>query len=89
MAMMMSIFSSFDALGAELYGQKLNYSAKQETGTTVESIKKSRSEGKSLPSSPVSKKGSATSLPPQQERWTPRFAPELDGVHCFETILRY
>ncbi|KDP32656.1 hypothetical protein JCGZ_14776 [Jatropha curcas] len=92
MAMMMSIFSSFDALGAEFYGQKLEYPANQETKPNTESIKKSRTEGKSLPLSPESKKGSAPPPPLphlQQERGRPRFALELDGVHCFETILPY
>ncbi|PPR94102.1 hypothetical protein GOBAR_AA26558 [Gossypium barbadense] len=26
---------------------------------------------------------------PQKQRLRPRFAPELDGVHCFETIIPY
>ncbi|XP_050235851.1 uncharacterized protein LOC126685900 [Mercurialis annua] len=92
---MMSMFSSFDALCAEFYGQKLKLSGgpssdQQRNPKILDSlIEKSETEGKekSLVSSALRKvKGSPS---PPQERRRPRFAPELDGVHCFETILPY
>ncbi|KAJ6677432.1 hypothetical protein OIU85_010584 [Salix viminalis] len=92
--MMTSMFSSFDALCAESFGQKLNFSFTapgEGSRPEVESTKKSvMHEGNKDTSSASSKSPPASinkSL--QQQRRRPRFAPELDGVHCFETILPY
>ena len=98
----MSIFSSFDALCAELsYGQKLGFSL----GSSKDSNFKAKVEGVSSSAAASSsvetmqKKNSSSSTPmppsqPGQEKRTrvptrPRFAPELDGVHCFESIVPY
>lgn len=85
---MMSMFSSFDAFCKEFYEQKVKFSGVSSTpnerskATAVESMKKKGMEKKSSPSSENVKE----SLKQQRK---PRFAPELDGVHCFETILPY
>ncbi|CAK7324280.1 unnamed protein product [Dovyalis caffra] len=80
--MMMSMFSSFDALSAETFGQKLKFSfstPKEGNKPGVEPMKKSgMSEG--------NKDKSSTSPPEninkssQQQKRRPRFAPELDGM---------
>ncbi|EEF37954.1 conserved hypothetical protein [Ricinus communis] len=92
--MMMSMFSSFDALCAESSGQKLKFSVgsaiqdgNKATAPANSMKKKSGTDGERSVSPPENVKGS--SQPPQQERRRPRFAPEFDGVHCFETILPY
>ncbi|KAF8042800.1 hypothetical protein BT93_A1201 [Corymbia citriodora subsp. variegata] len=78
---MMSIFSSFEALCAEAHGQKIAFSfspAKAQPpvdSSAAEKVKKVG--GKPLPGQS------------QPKKRAPRFAPELDGVHCFETILPY
>ncbi|CAN4085631.1 unnamed protein product [Withania somnifera] len=103
--MMMSIFSSFDALSADLFGQKVTrswaqapFDKKQQEGAgPIESDRKNAAASPPTTSSTgeLNKAGEAA-VPstskspsrPQQQRW-PRFAPELDGVHCFETIIPY
>nr|XP_009596659.1 uncharacterized protein LOC104092706 isoform X2 [Nicotiana tomentosiformis]XP_033511131.1 uncharacterized protein LOC104092706 isoform X2 [Nicotiana tomentosiformis] len=99
--MMMSIFSSFDALSAEMFGQKVNRSwapastekKEQEQGLLpLVSDRKNEASPPSTSSTGGLKKGEeatarSSSRPQQQKR--PRFALELDGVHCFETILPY
>ncbi|CAA0813064.1 Unknown protein [Striga hermonthica] len=91
--MSMSMFSSFDALCAEsFFGQKTGLfrgplpSGGDADGKTSE-----------LKIGVVKKGKEVNSSPPQQEKRTEdcrrvraaRFAPELDGVHCFETIVPY
>lgn len=94
---MMSIFSSFDAFCAESYGQKLKFSKPKDDGNNNNVSdrikKKNQDSGRSTSTS--------TSMPPpandvnkitqqkQNTRKTPRFALELDGVNCFETIVPY
>ncbi|KZV43117.1 hypothetical protein F511_04509 [Dorcoceras hygrometricum] len=76
MTMMMSIFSPFDLLLGEAFGQKIT----GHWATTAEDRKD------------VNKRaGEVNPSPPQQkqEEPRPRFAPELDGLHCFESILPY
>ena len=102
--MLTSIFSSFDALYAELsYGQKLGFSlgslkdsnskAKEDevssstaaascSSSSVESIQKKKNSIPTPPSQPGREK---RTQPPMR----PRFAPEFDGIHCFETIVPY
>ncbi|KAG5229481.1 hypothetical protein OIU76_022773 [Salix suchowensis] len=84
--MMTSMFSSFDALCAESFGKKLNFSLPE-----VESTKKSVMHERNKDTSSASSKSPPASInkSSQQQRRRPRFAPELDGVHCFETILPY
>lgn len=85
----MSIFSSFDALCAESVGQKVVFSWASSSNKGVPSqwisekfheVKK----GKEVNDSSQTKKSEGR-LPARR----PRFAPELDGVHCFETIIPY
>lgn len=75
---MMSMFSSFDALCFE----KLHLSEKDQLGKG--STKSSSGNG----GSGFEGKNKATSSA-AEERWRrrPRFGVEIDGVHCFETIL--
>ncbi|XP_049394001.1 uncharacterized protein LOC125858294 isoform X2 [Solanum stenotomum] len=102
---MMSIFSSFDALSAEILGQKVNHSwapptsdNKQQQGLAPLVSDRKTAVSPPSTSSPgeLNKAGEAAAPSsskspsrPQQQRRRPRFAPELDGVHCFETILPY
>ncbi|KAL5737088.1 hypothetical protein ACOSQ2_031886 [Xanthoceras sorbifolium] len=90
--MMMSIFfSSFDALCAEFYRQKIDFSAapagkpKQEAS----SMKRSGSEANKSPSPSSGRPSEEQRLRIREGARRARFAPELDGVHCFETIVPY
>ncbi|KAB2066991.1 hypothetical protein ES319_A09G196300v1 [Gossypium barbadense] len=90
--MMMSMFSSFEALLFDSHGQK-KYTA---TSTPIEKAKPdevSCSEGNKKETTEFNNlsKSSSSSVvkTPQKQRLRPRFAPELDGVHCFETIIPY
>ncbi|KAG5233664.1 Regulator of telomere elongation helicase [Salix suchowensis] len=76
---MMSLFSSFDALIAESFGQKLrlSFSASKEGNSHNDKSSSSKS-------CPVN-----INKPLQPQKMRLRFAPELDGVHCFETIITY
>ncbi|XVE58274.1 hypothetical protein DITRI_Ditri04bG0157400 [Diplodiscus trichospermus] len=87
MMMMMSMFSSFEALWADSHGQKMKFTSSAPTSTEQAKPKevsclKGNKEDTEKNSSPP-----ATAKKPQQQRLRPRFAPELDGVHCFETII--
>ncbi|KAL3653736.1 hypothetical protein CASFOL_003417 [Castilleja foliolosa] len=83
--MSMSNFSAFEALCAEsFYGQKValplakppsNNPNKQDPAVKIDDLKK--------------KVKNVNSFPSQPEDRTPRFAPELDGVYYFETIVPY
>ncbi|KAK2633814.1 hypothetical protein Ddye_028606 [Dipteronia dyeriana] len=86
MTTMMSIFSSFDALSAEFYGQKFDFSAAAKPKQLEASLIKRSS----------SFEGNNKAVEQQQQQRQsriregtsrPRFAPELDGVHCFDTII--
>ncbi|MCD7461393.1 hypothetical protein HAX54_046038 [Datura stramonium] len=100
--MMMSIFSSFDALSAELFGQKLSLSnsralssteTKQQQGVGIlASDHKNAGSPPSTYSTGGLKKAGEASPPSssrQQQQRRQRFALEFDGVHCFETIIPY
>lgn len=91
--MMMSMFSSFEALCAESsFGQKLSFS----TGTSRGLQNRNKDEPATVERERPKQTGST---PPKkdvggrqkedQPKKRPRFAPELDGVHCFETIIPY
>ncbi|XP_062146921.1 uncharacterized protein LOC133854685 [Alnus glutinosa] len=85
---MNSLFSSFDVLFAEVLGQTVKASffpsapkAGQSTDSTATGGVKSQHDG-------VPKKAAENVNKKQQPRKkTPRFAPELDGLNCFETIV--
>ncbi|KAB1205207.1 hypothetical protein CJ030_MR7G021965 [Morella rubra] len=78
----MSMFSPFDALCAESKGHKMSLWTS------------SNKEPKPTPK-PVEKEGTSTTTnvskpqQPLQKQRRPRFAPEIDGIHFFETILPY
>ncbi|XP_028798538.1 uncharacterized protein LOC114753987 [Neltuma alba] len=94
--MLMSIFSSFDALCAEFsFGQRSRLSIdggnlrpkpEQKPSSTVDSAEKERASPDSSKAAPSTQPGGTKQ---QGRRFSPRFAPELDGVHCFESIIPY
>ncbi|GMI95334.1 hypothetical protein like AT1G32928 [Hibiscus trionum] len=78
---MNSIFSSFDALCAEFLGQTIRPSFASPT----------EKPGIGLFCGKVSEdmnKKQQGNVEKKQQR-APRFAPELDGLHCFETLVSY
>ncbi|KAL0696078.1 hypothetical protein Bca4012_063258 [Brassica carinata] len=75
---MNSMFSSFDALFAELMGKNLMASPFNGTATPKTAA----------PQTQTQKKENASSNNNGLLQKTPRFALELDGLHCFETIAR-
>lgn len=83
---MMSMFSTVDALRAEFEGQKVRLSM----GPAKEPKPKPKP-------NPMDREGNSTNpqhvnrpkRQPQQQQRRPTFAPELDGVHVFETIILY
>lgn len=102
----MSMFSSFDALSAESFGQKvgLSWTPTSKEGKVVDASK--GAPPSTLSNEETAKKGKVGNSTepgadcnstrtcdgrkqkkPQLRR--PRFAPELDGVFCFETIVPY
>nr|XP_009798506.1 PREDICTED: uncharacterized protein LOC104244730 [Nicotiana sylvestris] len=100
--MLMSIFSSFDALSAEVFGQKVtsfwatSTETKQQQKGVGPLVSDRKTGGVSPPSTSstggLKKGGEASPLPSsscQQKQKRQRFALELDGVHCFETIIPY
>ncbi|KZV40947.1 hypothetical protein F511_05192 [Dorcoceras hygrometricum] len=80
--MLMSIFSSFDVLCAESFGQKVSVSNGQILQKPAAKVDDSKS------SKEVDRSPKVVKKKPEVAR-RPRFAPEFDGVHCFETILPY
>ncbi|KAG2680640.1 hypothetical protein I3843_11G108700 [Carya illinoinensis] len=87
---MNSMFSSFDAVCAELLGQTVR--------TSFSSIAKGTSNAAAAASSiDASKKQQGDAQPPpacakkeiRPRQRVPRFAPELDGLNCFETLVSY
>ncbi|ONI07646.1 hypothetical protein PRUPE_5G133100 [Prunus persica] len=88
---MNSMFSSFDALCAEFLGQKVkaSFPTQQQQKSTGAVVKNKASvsdnlnnrEEASLPqqAQPVKKQ--------QSQKAPPRFALELDGLNCFETLV--
>ncbi|OAY59734.1 uncharacterized protein LOC122723369 [Manihot esculenta] len=79
---MNSIFSSFDALCGELLGQAIRFRSSDFASATTHDLIKKPQQSSSLPSTEDSKR----EQPPSK---APRFAPELDGLNCFETIVNY
>ncbi|KAL3738428.1 hypothetical protein ACJRO7_019893 [Eucalyptus globulus] len=85
---MNSMFSSFDALCAEFLGQAVGSSF-------FASAAAARSAPRSAPSDERAAEGARKSReakPPQAasgRRSVPRFAPELDGLNSFETLVSW
>ncbi|KMS96297.1 hypothetical protein BVRB_000110 [Beta vulgaris subsp. vulgaris] len=92
---MMSIFSSFEAKCAETYGLKFVNFSPPKTSSSTTSSNSVVDDRRNLNSSSVDsvKKDSENSqnkeVKMKLKKNNPRFALELDGVHCFETIVRY
>ncbi|CAA0813065.1 Unknown protein [Striga hermonthica] len=91
--MSMSMFSSFDALCAEsFFGQKIGLfsfpaTSGHDDGKTPElkiGLVKKGKEVNSPPPHPEKKR-----TEDRRRVRAARFAPELDGVYCFETIIPY
>lgn len=88
--MMTSMISAFDALSFEPFCQKLKLSL-------VPSLREKTAPKEAMVIKKEEKERSNTLPPPPQspqkqrrpEEKRSRFAPELDGLHCFETIVRY
>ncbi|KAL6179932.1 hypothetical protein ACLB2K_046603 [Fragaria x ananassa] len=82
---MNSMFSSFDALCAEVLGQTVKasfpFSQQQKSSGFFNSLNKKQD---SKPEAGQVKKQDQQKTAPPQPR---RFAVELDGLHCFETIV--
>ncbi|KAH6756260.1 hypothetical protein C2S52_017853 [Perilla frutescens var. hirtella] len=72
--MSMSIFSSFEALCAEKLGFSFSPAVK------IDDLMKTKVKDVNSSSKPAKDRRTTRAM---------RFAPELDGVHCFETILPY
>lgn len=77
---MNSMFSPFDAMSAEIMGKKVTAASY----VCNPSESNAASSGGGTVSSSLKKDENATSLAKKQ----PRYALELDGIHCFETIVR-
>ncbi|ESR59246.1 hypothetical protein CICLE_v10017302mg [Citrus x clementina] len=94
---MMSVFSSFDAFFAESYGQKLKFSKSKDNGKNNNNVvndrimKKNEDSGRSTstPRPPTANDANMMTQQKQTKTKLPRFALELDGVNCFETIVPY
>lgn len=98
--MMMSMFSSSDALCAEMSG--FSFFKPNDSGISSDSVRPVNKDTESE-NTKSQIRDKTPSLPPPQQvakvakvataqrkpQRTPRFAPELDGVHCFETIVLY
>lgn len=84
------MFSSFDALVAESFGQKVGVSRQLITKERVASSEKQMKEDTPASNKAISiSKGKASPENQEHRQRKTRFAPELDGVHCFESIIPY
>ncbi|CAL1366521.1 unnamed protein product [Linum trigynum] len=91
--MMMSIFSSFDALSGEFFGQKVNKLpsglSRQANGADSTKVDGGKSSSPAVEKKRQESEGSHQEGGKRRAAGGPRFAVELDGVHCFETLVRY
>ncbi|XVE64579.1 hypothetical protein DITRI_Ditri07aG0111800 [Diplodiscus trichospermus] len=83
---MNSIFSSFDALCAEFLGQAFRSSFASTTHKDGNNLFSSK--GITNKVTETMKKKQEGNVEKKQQR-PPRFAPELDGLNCFETLVSY
>lgn len=88
------MFSSFDAVCAEMLGQTVRASfpsiAKGSGNTAAGAgidVSKKQQQGDSIPPSVFVRKNKQQQQ--EQQRRAPRFAPELDGLNCFETLVSF
>ncbi|KAL4295374.1 hypothetical protein GQ457_12G000420 [Hibiscus cannabinus] len=87
--MMMSMFSSFEVLSSDYFGLNMKFTATPTEKSKPTEVSSSKKETVSKNSSPPHTSSSTGAKTPQKQRLRARFAPELDGVHCFETIIPY
>ncbi|KAJ0235551.1 Avr9/Cf-9 rapidly elicited protein [Hirschfeldia incana] len=76
---MNSMFSPFDAMSAEIMGKKVTAAS-----YICNPSERNAASSTGQTASSLKKDEKATSLAKKQ----PRYALELDGIHCFETIVR-
>ncbi|KAK9274732.1 hypothetical protein L1049_021983 [Liquidambar formosana] len=91
---MNSIFSSFDVVCAEFLGQKVRSSVSCTNKVEDSPVQFQRESFLKKATDYLSKKEGNSSTPAAyvrkpQQKTPPRFAPELDGLHCFETLVSY
>lgn len=104
---MNSIFSSFDAVCAEILGQSVRASLKPSSWSKCDGGVKSHQQSREIKTKENNSGNSSTtegkpSAPPaaaactrrrsrqqQQKGAAARFAPELDGLNCFETLVSF
>ncbi|KAL1557705.1 hypothetical protein AAHA92_08255 [Salvia divinorum] len=79
--MPMSMFSSFDALCGEKLGFSWSSRSPAAAAAKIDDLKKTKGDEGANPSSTAAKDRRTTRAP--------RFAVELDGINCFETIVPY
>ncbi|KAG5235815.1 hypothetical protein OIU76_025784 [Salix suchowensis] len=85
---MNSMFSSFDAACNEFLNQKVKSSfAFTAMDSTTRRVSSSTVGEDDLIKNQEG--SSSRSWTGKQEKKTPRFAPELDGLNCFETFVNY
>ncbi|KAL7106807.1 hypothetical protein ACP275_06G015900 [Erythranthe tilingii] len=95
--MWMSMFSSFEAFGAESLGQRVTLSRAPAPASASASNNKKQEPAPAAVKIDDLKKGdevNSSSPPPKKPEnrqmiRAPRFAPEFDGIYCFETIIPY
>ncbi|KAI4303592.1 hypothetical protein MLD38_039201 [Melastoma candidum] len=85
---MNSMFSPFDLLLLELLGRKLCVVPDRFRQMDNEKNKKPSSEEKLTRVVFGSPSPAKSEISPKQRKNQPRFAVELDGLHCYETIVR-
>ena len=87
---MNSMFSSFDAFCAELLGQKLRSAFPLATNDCNTMRVSTVGDDSKVAEDKLNREGSSSrSLAGKQGKKVPRFAPELDGLNFFETIVNY
>ncbi|KAI3439778.1 uncharacterized protein J3R85_004431 [Psidium guajava] len=88
---MNSIFSPFDFLCDELFRQKVKAHLPPALSNVAGGDSSPLQRSKRAPNTPrtESKSDNVTEQKRMetQKESSPRFAPELDGIHCFETIV--
>ncbi|KAL8210025.1 hypothetical protein R6Q57_006757 [Mikania cordata] len=79
---MNSIFSSFDVLSGEFLGKSVNYfnSKSPATSTVLVDQKTVKNESNTNSNSNVTR-------PRTKDGYSARWAPEFDGINCFESLV--
>lgn len=78
---MNSIFSSFDALSAEFLGQSLtSFKTKSPAAAAAITIQDDQKKAKNMTNGSTTGHGSKSG-------YTARWAPEMDGLNCFESLV--